>query len=164
MSAIAVERPGERRAQTVLRATGRVALFFVVLAALWALWEGYRALWIHEGWTRPFVVDSSTMPHVHDIFRALWRHSSSGTGGRLITQLLKAAAFTAKEAAVGFALGASVGFVLGVLLSQSRILQRVLQVEQRAHVLARIGRVYQYGAALEQVAVPLKDHVDRGVE
>jgi len=126
VSAIAVERPGERRAQTVLRATGRVALFFVVLAALWALWEGYRALWIHEGWTRPFVVDSSTMPHVHDIFRALWRHSSSGTGGRLITQLLKAAAFTAKEAAVGFALGASVGFLLGVLLSQSRILQRGL--------------------------------------
>jgi NitT/TauT family transport system permease protein len=124
MSTIAAERPAGRRVVAIRRGVGRAVTFAVVLAALWGLWEGYRALWTHAGWTWPFVVDSSTMPHVHDVFRALWRHSSSGTGGRLITQLLHAAAFTAKEAAVGFAIGAVVGFVLGGLLSESRLLQR----------------------------------------
>jgi NitT/TauT family transport system permease protein len=42
----------------------------------------------------------------------------------LIEVLWDAALFTAKEAAVGFALGASIGFVLGVLLAHSRLLQR----------------------------------------
>jgi len=43
-------------------------------------------------------------------------------GPRLITILLEAAAFTAKEAAVGFALGAVLGFALGVLLAHFRVL------------------------------------------
>ena len=121
MSAVAVERPSERRAQVALRGAGRVVLFVVVLAVLWGLWEGYRALWIHEGWTRPFAVDDTTMPHVHDILRALWRPASTGgSGDKLLVQLLHAAAFTAKEAAVGFGLGASIGFVLGVFLAQWR--------------------------------------------
>jgi NitT/TauT family transport system permease protein len=126
MSAIAIEAPGDRSADKLLRVIGRAAVFLVVLAALWAVWEGYRWLWIHQGWSHPFVVDQSTMPHIHDIFRALFRHSSSGTGGRLITQLLKASLFTAKEAAVGFGLGAAIGFLLGVLLSQSRLIKRGL--------------------------------------
>jgi NitT/TauT family transport system permease protein len=42
----------------------------------------------------------------------------------LIEVLWDAALFTAKEAAVGFALGASIGFVLGVFLAHSRLLQR----------------------------------------
>jgi NitT/TauT family transport system permease protein len=124
MAAIAVERPRTRYVKGIKRGTGRAVLFVVVLAALWGLWEGYRWLWIHEGWTWPFTVDQTTMPHLHDVVRALFRHSSSGTGGRLITQLLRAAVFTAKEAAVGFAIGAAVGFLLGIVLAQSRLLQR----------------------------------------
>ena len=42
----------------------------------------------------------------------------------LIEVLWDAALFTAKEAAVGFALGASFGFALGVILAHSRLLQR----------------------------------------
>jgi NitT/TauT family transport system permease protein len=38
--------------------------------------------------------------------------------------LLKAAAFTAREAGLGFAMGATGGFVLGALLAHSRMLQR----------------------------------------
>jgi NitT/TauT family transport system permease protein len=79
---------------------------------------------VREGWSWPFTVDQSTMPHLADVVRALFRHSSSGTGGRLITQLFHAALFTAKEAAVGFAIGATVGFLLGIVLAQSRLLQR----------------------------------------
>jgi len=66
------------------------------------------------------------MPHIHDVVRALFQHPTSGTGTTLITLLLKSAVFTAKEAAAGFGLGASVGFLLGVLLAQSRLLQRGL--------------------------------------
>src|SRR2546423_2715763 len=111
MSAIAVERPREARGVTFARGAGRALLLLAVLAVLWGLWEGFRGLWIHEGWTRPFAVDDTTMPHLHDIVAALWGSASpGGVGPRLITVLAKAALFTAKEAAVGFAIGAVVGF------------------------------------------------------
>ena len=109
------------------RVAGRIALFFVVLAVLWGLWEGYRWLWSHEHWTWPFVVDSTSMPHIHDILEQLFEKPTSGTGGSiLLIQLLHAAWFTAKEAIVGFALGASFGFLLGVLMSEFLLLQRGL--------------------------------------
>jgi NitT/TauT family transport system permease protein len=124
MSAIALERP-RARTVAVRRGIVRATLFVLVLAALWGLWEGYRALWIHEGWTWPFIVDNTSMPHLHSIFQALFAHARpGGVGPRLITILLKAALFTAKEAATGFVLGAVLGFALGVLLAQFRVLQR----------------------------------------
>jgi NitT/TauT family transport system permease protein len=128
MATIAAERPAEhRRAAVVRTAAERVGMLVLVLAVLWGLWEGYRWLWIHEGWTWPFTVDSTTMPHIHDILRQLFRKPTSGVGGDiLLVQLLHAAWFTAKEAIVGFALGASFGFLLGVALSQFRLLQRGL--------------------------------------
>jgi NitT/TauT family transport system permease protein len=94
-----------------------------VLGVLWSLWEGYRWLWMRAGWTWPFTVDATTMPHIHEILRALGRPSQSG-GPLLIDVLWHAALFTAKEALVGFGLGASVGFVLGAVLAHSRLLQR----------------------------------------
>ena len=125
MSAIAVERPQGRSVEGIKRGTGRAVLFVVVLGSLWGLWEGYRALWSHQGWTWPFVVDNTTMPHIHDIFAALGRPSQTG-GPLLGTLLWHAALFTAKEAAVGFALGAVVGFALGVLLAHSKLAQKGL--------------------------------------
>ena len=128
MATIAAEQPaGHRRAAAIRSAAGRVGMLVLVLAILWGLWEGYRWLWIREGWTWPFVVDSTTMPHIYDILRQLFRNPTSGAGGDiLLVQLLHAAWFTAKEALVGFALGASFGFLLGVALSQFRLLQRGL--------------------------------------
>jgi NitT/TauT family transport system permease protein len=124
MSAIALERP-RARAVAVRRGVGRAVLFVAVAAALWGLWEGYRWLWIRTGWTWPFAVDDTSMPHLHSIFQALWAHARPGdVGPRLITLLFHAALFTAKEAAVGFALGAVLGFALGVVLAQFRVLQR----------------------------------------
>src|SRR5207244_10819659 len=109
----------------VRRGVTRGTLFLVVLAALWGLWEGYRWLWMRERWTWAFLVDDTSMPHLHKIFAALWAHARpGGVGPRLITILAKAALFTAKEAAVGFALGAVLGFALGVLLAHFRVLQR----------------------------------------
>jgi NitT/TauT family transport system permease protein len=124
MSAIALERP-RARAVAVRRGIGRATLFLVVLATLWGLWEAYRSLWMRTGWTWPFRVDDTSMPHLHSIFQALWAHARPGdVGPRLITLLFHAALFTAKEAAVGFALGAILGFTLGVLLAHFRVLQR----------------------------------------
>jgi len=102
----------------------RVAVLPLVLAALWGLWEGYRALWIATGWTRPFKVDDITMPHLHGIVAQLFPRTS--TGQLLLDYLFHPALFTAKEAAVGFAVGASIGFALGVLLAHFRVLARGL--------------------------------------
>jgi len=112
MATIAAEPPADRRrAELAKNVARRVAMLVLVLAFLWGLWEGYRWFWIREGWTWPFVVDSTTMPHIHDILRQLFRKPTSGVGGDiLLVQLLHAAWFTAKEALVGFALGASFGF------------------------------------------------------
>ena len=97
-----------------------------MLAVLVGAWELYRWIWISAGWTWPFVVDDTSMPHVHTIVEALFKRPTTGVGDILIVQLFHASLFTAKEAAVGFVLGASFGFALGVFMSQWRILQRGL--------------------------------------
>lgn len=121
--AVAVSRSSARpSAAHVGRAAAKLGIFVLVLAALWGFWEGYRWLWMHEGWTWPFAVDDTTMPHIHDVLHALFKRGA--TGSLLISDLLRAALVTAKEAAVGFVLGAAIGFVLGVVLAHSRLLQR----------------------------------------
>jgi NitT/TauT family transport system permease protein len=114
-----------RRAAPALGVAGRIAVLGLVLAALWALWEGYRWLWATTGWTRPFPVDDTTMPHLHDIVGALFESPQEG-GPLLGDLLLDAALFTAKEAAVGFAIGGTVGFLLGAVIARFRVLQRGL--------------------------------------
>lgn len=105
------------------RAVPRVATTVAVLVALWGLWELYRWTWIETGWTWPFPVNGTTLPHIHTIVRALWQPSRE-QGPLLITVLLKSAWFTAKEAIVGFLGGAILGFTLAVLLVHSRLAQR----------------------------------------
>jgi NitT/TauT family transport system permease protein len=123
---VAAARPAPSRGLPAARSVAaRVATFVLVLGGLWALWEAYRRLWLETGWTRPFVVNDTTMPHLHDIVGALFE--SPQEGGRLLIDILfDAALFTAKEAAVGFAIGATVGFVLGAVIARSRVLQRGL--------------------------------------
>jgi NitT/TauT family transport system permease protein len=123
MATIAAERPAAPRARGLRRGGTRVLSFVVVIAALWGLWELYRWIWISNGWTRPFVVDDTTMPHVHDILKALFQPARY-QGPLLITLLLKAAWFTTKEAAAGFGMGAIGGFLLGAVLAHFRVLQR----------------------------------------
>jgi NitT/TauT family transport system permease protein len=124
MSAIALERP-RARAVAMRRGIVRATLFVLVLAALWGLWESYRWLWIRQAWTWPFVVDDISLPPLQDIFGALFEPARVN-GPLLITLLWHSVLFTAKEAAVGFAIGASVGFALGVILAHLGVLQRGL--------------------------------------
>ena len=98
----------------------RGLVFAAVLAGLWAFWEAYRAFGVALGLTWPFEVNDRTMPHPrHD--RPVVR-ASRRNGPLLIEVLGKAALFTAKEAAVGFALGAGVGFLIAVALVHSTLL------------------------------------------
>jgi NitT/TauT family transport system permease protein len=122
---VASRAPGHSpRASTALDVLGKIGALLLVLAALWGLWEGYRWTWIHFGFTHPFVVDETTMPHLDDIVGALFERLASGP--LLIDYLFHSALFTAKEAAVGFAIGAAVGFFLGAILSRFLVLQRGL--------------------------------------
>ncbi len=123
-AAVAV-RPPRRRAPVapLVRALERAGLVAVVLAALVGFWELYHWIWATTGWTWPFVVDDTSMPHVWTIFRAFGQPAQINQPA-LITVLLHKTAFTAKEAATGFAVGAVIGFALAVVLVHSRLLQR----------------------------------------
>jgi NitT/TauT family transport system permease protein len=103
----------------------RGLVFAAVLAGLWALWEAYRAFGVAVSLTWPFEVNERTMPHIHDMIGQLFEPSRRN-GPLLIEVLGKAALFTAKEAAVGFALGAGIGFLIAVALVHSTLLQRGL--------------------------------------
>jgi NitT/TauT family transport system permease protein len=108
----------------VSNALKRVGMLVVVLAVLCGLWEAFK--WFGETTglrIGAFEVNDRTLPHIHDIVGQLFEPSRRN-GPMLIEVLWDAALFTAKEAAVGFALGASIGFVLGVILAHSRLLQR----------------------------------------
>jgi NitT/TauT family transport system permease protein len=98
--------------------------FIAVLAALWGVWEAFK--WAGEATELrlgTFTVTDLTMPHLHDIVGQLFEPSRRN-GPLLIEVLWDSALFTAKEAAVGFALGAAIGFAIGVVLHHSRLLQR----------------------------------------
>ena len=105
------------------RAAPRVATTVLVLAALWGLWELYRWTWVETGWTWPFPVNDTTLPHVHVVIKALFEPSRTD-GPLLITLLFHSALFTAKEALTGFVMGAVIGFALAVGLVHSRLAQR----------------------------------------
>ena len=107
----------------ILSALGRASVLALVLVGLWGLWEGYRWLWMETGWTRPFVVNSTTMPHIHETVGALFERTNAG-GPLLIDLLFHSALFTAKEAVVGFAIGATIGFLLGAVIARFAVLGR----------------------------------------
>jgi NitT/TauT family transport system permease protein len=125
MASVAVERPSRFgvAARPLLR---RVALMVAVAAGLWAFWEAFKWVGEETGFKLgQFAVNDRTLPHVHDIVGQLFEPSRRN-GPLLIEVLWDAALFTAKEAAVGFLLGASIGFVIAVVLVHSRLLQRGL--------------------------------------
>src|SRR5918992_2050303 len=101
----------------------RALAFLAVLAGLWGLWEGFKNGAEAVGLEWPFPVNDRTLPHIHDIIGQLFEPSRRN-GPLLIEVLWDAALFTAKEAFVGFILGATIGFVIGVVLVHSQLLQR----------------------------------------
>ena len=122
-SAVAERGPGETNVR-VRAAVLQAGQLLAVLAVLWALWEAFK--WIGETTglrLGNFEVNDRTLPHLHDILRTLGEPSRRN-GPPLIDILLDAALFTAKEAALGFLLGAAFGFTIAVVLAHSGLLQR----------------------------------------
>ena len=101
----------------------RIATVAAAALALVGFWELYRWIWTTTGWTWPFVVDNTSMPHVWTIFKAFGQPTQVNQPA-LITILFHKSLFTGKEALVGFAVGAVVGFAIGIVLAHSRLLQR----------------------------------------
>jgi NitT/TauT family transport system permease protein len=123
-AASAPPRPSLLESERTRRAARDVGLFLAVLAVLWAAWEAFKALGEATGLrVGQFVVNDRTLPHLHDIVGILFEPSRRN-GPLLIGILWDAALFTAKEAAVGFVLGALFGFALGAVLAHSGLLQR----------------------------------------
>ena len=125
MASVAAERPSRSGFawRPLLR---RAAQMLAVAVGLWAFWEAFK--WIGETTEfklGQFTVNDRTLPHVHDIVGQLFEPSRRN-GPLLIEVLWDAALFTAKEAAVGFFLGASFGFALAVILAHSNVLRRGL--------------------------------------
>ncbi|HWH05515.1 MAG TPA: ABC transporter permease subunit, partial [Gaiellaceae bacterium] len=122
-SVVAERAPAEggRRARAVALQAGQL---LAVLGGLWALWEAFK--WVGEATELRlgnFQVNDRTLPHLHDIVGTLFEPSRRN-GPLLIDVLFDAALFTAKEAALGFALGALFGFSIAVVLAHSALLQR----------------------------------------
>jgi NitT/TauT family transport system permease protein len=101
----------------------RGLVFIGVLAALVALWEAFKVSAEAVNLTWPFEVNDRTFPHIYDIVGQLFEPSRRN-GPMLIEVLWDAALFTAKEAFVGFLLGATMGFLIAVVLVHSSLLQR----------------------------------------
>ena len=101
----------------------RSASVLAAVLALIGLWELYHWVWATTGWTWPFAVNDTSMPHVWTIVKAFGQPAQVNQPS-LITILLHKTLFTAKEAAAGFGVGAVIGFVLAVVLVHSRLLER----------------------------------------
>jgi NitT/TauT family transport system permease protein len=123
-AAAATERGPGLSAQRLRAAALQAVLLAVVLGALWALWEAFKWAGETTAWRLgSFEVNDRTFPHLHDIVGQLFEPSRRN-GPLLIEVLWNASLFTAKEAAVGFGLGASIGFAIAIVLVHSRLLQR----------------------------------------
>ena len=123
-AAAASEPRARLSAARARRAGTQVGLFLAVLGGLWGFWEAFKWVGERTGWRLgSFEVNDRTLPHVHDIVGQLFEPSRRN-GPLLIEVLWDASLFTAKEAAVGFVLGASIGFGIAIVLVHSRLLQR----------------------------------------
>jgi NitT/TauT family transport system permease protein len=101
----------------------RVGVGIAVLLGLCAFYAGYRQLYLSTGWTRPFAVDAYSMPPLQSIVSRLWEPAATEQPA-LIRVLVEKAAFTAKEAAAGFVIGAIVGMAIGVAFHFSNLMRR----------------------------------------
>ena len=122
-AAVIQSPPARPRRASLIGGLARAGLVALVVAGLVGFWELYRWVWVSTGWTWPFVVNDTSMPHVWTIYNAFGQPAQVNQPA-LINVLLHKAAFTAKEAAAGFGLGAVIGFVLAVVLAHARLLQR----------------------------------------
>jgi NitT/TauT family transport system permease protein len=115
-----------RSARAALSAT-------LIVLALVALWEGYKAVgqalggtWPGTDVRLPVRPDDRSMPHTWDIVATLFQPARRGGEDVLLVILAEAAFYTWRIALVGFVLGSLFGLLLAVLLVRSRVAERGL--------------------------------------
>ena len=116
------------------RGRGRqVATFVAFFVLLLVAWETAKLLggdpWRYFGgvWRPPFrfsFASDLNLPHVWEIAAALARPVQRGTDETLAGFLVGAAAYTWREAAIGFVAGAVLGVTLAAAFVHSRLLER----------------------------------------
>lgn len=137
----------------------RVLASLIILAALIALWEGYKAIGAATGGNIPLTAlklpvrpDDKSMPHVWKIIGALIQPAQRGNSTTLMVILARASLFTWREALVGFVIGSLVGFALGVVFVHSSLLERGLMpyvvASQTVPLLAIAPMVVIWGSQL----------------
>lgn len=129
--------PSRRRAQIssrgLIRGAKKAGALVLVLGALMALWEGYKAFgtWADGTWPGtsvelPVPTDNISLPHSYNIIAELFDPVTRRADESLLVFLAKASWFTLKEAIMGFVLGAIVGLGLAVVMLRSGWLRRAL--------------------------------------
>ncbi|MGI9621264.1 MAG: ABC transporter permease, partial [Acidimicrobiales bacterium] len=105
----------------------------IAVAAVVALWEGYKWMgqqtgdtWPGTNWGLPVPTDDLTMPHASEIWGSLWGPVQRGSDQTLAAFLVESAWFTFKEAALGFMIGVVVGLALAVLMLRASWVERGL--------------------------------------
>lgn len=104
----------------------RLATTVIALLGFAALWEIYKAVGGAIGLEWPVATDDLTMPHSWDIVAILFEPVQRGSDESLLVFLVKAAFFTFREAALGFALGALIGMLLAIVMLRIPFLDRGL--------------------------------------
>jgi NitT/TauT family transport system permease protein len=114
--------------------------FLAALLVLLVVWETTKVIggdrWKYDSFlgtgiaidhdpplTFPFATDRK-LPHVWDIV-AEFGHPDAA-GATTVTRLTRAAVFTFRNAAIGFALGSTLGLLLAIVLVHVRVLERAL--------------------------------------
>lgn len=111
----------------------RVGVVVLVLLVLVALWEGYRAMgratgdeWPVIGGELPVLTNDRTMPSASDVVSRLFEPQQRGRNETVLVAVIKAAAFTFREAFVGFLAGAVIGLGLAILMLRWQLFERGL--------------------------------------
>lgn len=121
-----------RQIRQVLQPVYRfIAVLVGALAAVFLLWEGYKALGRTTGDTIPFTeiplpvaTDDYAMPHISSIIGALFEPVTGGQGETLLSYFVTELSVTLREAAYGLIIGAVIGIILAVLLREFISLER----------------------------------------
>jgi NitT/TauT family transport system permease protein len=100
--------------------------FIVVVSAILAGWEVYKAVGSATGNRLPLTDFPWKLPHWQDIAETLLQPARRNGPFLLLRILAEAALVTWREAFVGFAFGSLLGFVLGILFAHSPLLERGL--------------------------------------
>jgi NitT/TauT family transport system permease protein len=131
---IRLQAARERRRERTLRIVRQVVVLAVFVCLLGLAYTAYKAVGAaiddaQAGWpiVGSFLPETNDlkMPPVLDIVAGIFEEPR-GTGDAFWTIVAKEAAFTLREAAVGFAIGVAVGLGIAIVLTMSGRLERAL--------------------------------------